>query len=87
MQIGRVVGHATATVKHPTLQGKRLLLVQLLGPGDRHDGEPILAVDQLGASVGARVVATTDAVLVREMVGARNSPIRWTVMGLCDADE
>ncbi len=84
MQIGRIVGHATATVKHPTLQGQRLLLVQFLGADDEPDGEPILAIDQLGAAVGARVVATTDAVLVREIVGARNSPIRWTVMGLCD---
>ena len=27
---------------------------------------------------------TTDAVLVREMVGAKNAPIRWSVMGLPD---
>ena len=84
MQIGQVVGHATATVKHPTLEGKRLLVVQMLGADDQPDGEPILAVDQLGAGAGARVLLTTDAVLVRDMTGARNSPIRWTVMGLCD---
>ena len=32
MQIGRVVGHAVSTVKHPSLQGWRLLLVQPLTP-------------------------------------------------------
>jgi ethanolamine utilization protein EutN len=84
MQIGRIVGHATATVKHPTLNGQRLLLVQFLGADDEPDGEPVLAIDRLGAASGSRVVATTDAVLVREIVGSRNSPIRWTVMGLCD---
>ena len=29
MQLGRVVGTATSTVKHPTFQGERLLVVQL----------------------------------------------------------
>ncbi len=85
MQIGVVMGHATATVKHPTLHGQRLLLVQMLGAEGRADGEPILAVDQLGAGAGSRVIVTTDAVQVREMVGTKASPIRYTVQGLIDA--
>ena len=84
MQIGLVVGHAVSTVKHPTLSGWRLLLVQPLGFDDNPDGEPVLVIDHLGASAGGKVIATTDAVQVREMVGARNSPIRWSVMGLVD---
>jgi ethanolamine utilization protein EutN len=84
MQIGKVVGHATSTVKHPTLSGWRLLVVQVLTPDGGPDGEPILAIDSLGAGQGARVIATTDAVLVRELVGAKNSPIRWSIMGLAD---
>ncbi len=85
MQIGRVVGHATATVKHPTMTGWRLLIVQLLTPGNKPDGEPVLAIDHLGSGVGDEVVLTTDAVLVRELVKAKNSPIRYSVMGLCDS--
>ena len=84
MQIGKVVGHATSTVKHPTLNGWRLLIVQMLTPDDKPDGEPVLVIDSLGAGTGARVIATTDALLVRELVGAKNSPIRWSVMGLTD---
>ena len=34
MQIGHVVGHAVSTVKHPTMQGWKLLLVQLLDAAD-----------------------------------------------------
>jgi ethanolamine utilization protein EutN len=84
MQIGKVVGHATSTVKHPTLNGWRLLIVQMLTPDDKPDGEPVLVIDSLGAGTGARVIATTDALLVRELVGAKNSPIRWSVMGITD---
>ncbi len=84
MQSGKVVGHATSTVKHPTLTGWRLLVVQMLTPDNKPDGEPVLAIDSLGSGVGTTVILTTDAVLVREMVGAKNSPIRYAVMGLVD---
>lgn len=84
MQLGLVVGHATATVKHPSLQGQKLLVVQMLTPDEKPDGEPVLVIDHLGAWLGSKVLATTDAVMVREMVAARNSPIRWSVMGLID---
>jgi ethanolamine utilization protein EutN len=84
MQLARVVGHATATVKHPTLQGWRLLVVQVETPDGGPDGEPVLAIDTLGAGAGMRVILTTDGLLVRELVGSRNCPVRYSVMGLCD---
>jgi ethanolamine utilization protein EutN len=84
MQIARVVGHATSTVKHPTLNGWRLLVVQMLTADEKPDGEPVLAIDSLGAPHGGKVIVTTDAVLVRELVGSKNSPIRYSVMGLPD---
>jgi ethanolamine utilization protein EutN len=84
MQIGRVVGHATSTVKHPTLHGWRLLLVQLQMVNDGPDGEPLLAIDYLGAAVGSLVILTNDGAAVRDLVGKKNSPIRWLVIGMCD---
>jgi len=84
MQVGLVVGHVTATIKHPSLTGWKLLLVQLLGTGDKPDGEPQLAIDALGAGAGARVMLTSDGKEARQLVGAKNSPVRWFVMGLCE---
>ena len=84
MQIGTVVGHATSTVKHHTLNGWRLLVVQMLTPDEKPDGEPVLVIDTLGASAGAKVIVTTDAAQVRELVKAKDSPIRYSVMGLAD---
>ncbi len=84
MQIARVVGHAISTIKHPTLSGWRLLLVRVLGVGGKDDGEPLLAIDYLGASVGSLVVLTNDGASVREIVKSKQTPIRWMVLGLCD---
>ena len=84
MQIGLVVGQGVSTVKHASLHGWRLLLVQLLGTDDQPDGEPLLAIDHLGAGVGSRVILTNDGAAARELVGAKNSPARWMVLGMCD---
>jgi ethanolamine utilization protein EutN len=84
MQIGRVVGHAVSTVKHPTLRGWRLLLVQPVTEDGREDGEPLLAIDQLGAGAGSLVVLTSEGAAVREVVGSKQTPLRWMVLGMCD---
>ena len=84
MQRGRVVGHATATVKHSSFTGSRLLLVQLLTADGKADGEPLLAIDQLGAGAGCEVVLTNDGAAARELIGAKDSPVRWFVLGIED---
>jgi ethanolamine utilization protein EutN len=85
MQLAEVIGHATSTVKHPTLRGWRLLVVQPLDARERPDGVPILAIDPLGGSRGDRVIISSDGKATRALLGAANSPARWMVIGLADA--
>ena len=83
MQIGLVVGTATATRKHPTLIGAKLLVVQaLMADGRTPDGEPILAVDRLSAGRGETVIITSDGRFTRELLKSDKTPVRWSVIGL-----
>ena len=84
MQLGRVVGHATATIKHESLAHWRLLLVQPLDTAWRPDGDPLLVLDNLGARAGDTVVLTSDGKGARELVAAQDSPARWFVAGIAD---
>jgi ethanolamine utilization protein EutN len=84
MQIGRVVGHAVSSSKHASLVGWRLLVVQLLTIDGQADGEPLLAIDSLGAGAGDRVILCNDGAEARRLVGIKNSPARWFVLGLPD---
>ena len=84
MQLASVVGHATATVKHASMTGWRLLVAQPLASDGKPDGEPQLAVDSLGAGVGHRVLICNDGAGTRLLLGHKNSPVRWFVMGICD---
>ena len=85
MQIATVVGNAVATIKHASLSGWRLLVVQPLTPNGDADGEPLLAIDSLGARRGDAVLICNDGLGARELVKAKNSPARWFVMGLRDS--
>ena len=86
MQLGRVIGHATSTVKHASLERWRMLVVQPLDAEDGPDGDPLLVLDSLGARAGDRVLLTSDGKGARELVATENSPARWFVMGLADRD-
>jgi len=84
MQQARVIGHATSTVKHPSLTGWRLVVVQTLGASQQPEGETLLAIDRLGSHVGDRVIVNSDGRRVRELIGHPKSPARWFVCGIVD---
>ena len=85
MQFARVLGAATSTVKHSSMDGWRLLVVRLLGSdGIAADGDPVLVVDSHGAAAGSRVVITSDGEAARTLLDNDQTPVRWTVMGICD---
>jgi microcompartment protein CcmK/EutM len=82
MQIALVVGTATSTQKHASMAGQKLLIVQpTLIDGVSPDGEPLLAIDAVGAGRGE---ITSDGRYCREVLKADATPVRWTVIGICD---
>ena len=84
MQLAVVQGRATSTLKHPSLSGAKLLVCQLLGSDGQPSGDPVLALDRLGADQGSRVIITSDGKGLREMLNSDNSPARWWTLGLVD---
>jgi ethanolamine utilization protein EutN len=85
MQLGLVVGTATSTKKHASMEGWKLLIVQPYGvDGRTPDGEPVIAVDALGAGRGERVLITSDGKTTRELLKAEATPVRWSVCGIQD---
>ena len=52
MELARVIGRCVATVKYPTLQGVRLLIIQPVDARDNPQGDPIFAADGMQAGPG-----------------------------------
>jgi len=84
MVIGHVIGHATSTVKHPSLKGQRLVVVL---PHRAANNDPVLALDTLACDVGDVVILSSDGIYAREVTGDEQSPARWTVIGTVDMPE
>jgi len=85
MLLARAVGTATSTVKHASMEGSKLLVVQpLAADGTSPDGDPQLAVDRLGVGRGDLIVITSDGLTIRELLGCDNTPVRWSVIGIVD---
>jgi ethanolamine utilization protein EutN len=82
----KVIGSTTSTIKHPSLGGKRMIVVQPYAPdGTTPDGDPLLAIDpSMGAGQSDFVIITSDGRIARELLAADNTPVRWTVIGISD---
>jgi ethanolamine utilization protein EutN len=85
MQLARIIGTATATVKHRSLDGSRMLVVQPLMADRRSpDGDPQIAIDTVAAGIGDTVVITSDGRLLREILKSDATPARWSTIALVD---
>lgn len=85
MQLAQIIGRATSTTKHPSMQGWRLLIAQMLGANGESDGaDPVLVLDHLGAAKGDRVMITSDGKGLRELLNDNTSPARWWTLGIVD---
>ena len=82
MLTATIRGHVTATIKHPSLRGWRLLIAE----PDSPDLAPQLVLDNLGAGIGQKVMISSDGSEARKMVGDELSPARWSVLGLIDPE-
>jgi len=84
MQLATVIGHATATIKHPSFHGWRFVLVQPLNAKRQPEADPLIAVDKLGSGPGQTVLLNSDGIGAREYIGDPKTPGRWFVIGIVD---
>ncbi|MBI1369068.1 MAG: ethanolamine utilization protein EutN [Planctomycetes bacterium] len=87
MQLALVKGRATSTVKHASLDGKKLLIVLQLDAAGKPGGDPLLVIDAMGAGVGEVVLISSDGKGVRERIKDNTTPVRWFTIGLVDGGE
>jgi microcompartment protein CcmK/EutM len=55
MQLARVIGTVVSTVKNDSLHGRKLLIIQSLNADLGPQGNPMVALDAIGAGTGELV--------------------------------
>ena len=84
MLLAQVRGRATSTVKHPSLQGQKLLVCLRLDNEGQPGGDPLLAIDHIGAGRGDVVMLSSDGKGVQERLNDKTTPVRWFTLGIVD---
>ncbi len=84
MFIARVVGEVVATIKHPHLASRKLLLVQAEAADGRGAGRVAIAVDAVDAGTGDRVLVTDEGNSAAQVLGRPRGAVRTVVVGVID---
>lgn len=82
-----VIGKTTSTIKHASMVGQKLLIVQPQLKNGAPDGDPIIAMDGVGAGVGEQVIITSDGRNARAILNAEATPVRWSIIGIKDENQ
>ena len=83
MHLARVIGTIWATQKDENLVGAKMQIIQPLNYDEKKNGDPIIAVDTIGAGQGEMVYYTT----AREATipyPTRIAPIDASIVGIVD---
>ncbi|GAA2182789.1 EutN/CcmL family microcompartment protein [Brooklawnia cerclae] len=86
MFLAKVRGTVVSTSKDERLVGFKLMVVQRIGVDDEFIGMPEVAVDTVGAGIGATVIITKGS-SARFAASRSDSPIDSTIVGIVDTVE
>ena len=81
---GKVIGSVVSTVKHECLEGRKLLLVQIMDAHGNPEGVPIILIDFAGAGKGDRVITSHDGISTHEFLDMPTAPQRSNILAIID---
>lgn len=83
MLIARVIGTTVSTIKEPTLEGRKLLILREADVDGKPTGKPYVAVDTLDAGIGD-LVLTAHGSSGRQTEITKNRPVDAVIMAVID---
>ncbi len=84
MFLARIIGDVVATIKHPELESRKLLLAQPLTGDGAPVGRPVIAVDTVDAGLGDHVLVVDEGNSAAQVLRRPRGPIRTVVVGVVD---
>jgi ethanolamine utilization protein EutN len=85
MQLARVIGNLVSTVKNSGLEGRKLMIIQILDGDLRPVGKPLVAVDSVGAGPGELVFWCRGKEASFALEGI-DVPTDCTIVGIVDSE-
>jgi ethanolamine utilization protein EutN len=85
MQLARVIGNVVSTVKNASLEGRKLLIIQVLDSDLLPVGKPLVAIDSVGAGAGEIVFWCRGKEASFALDGVE-APTDCTIVGIVDSE-
>ncbi len=84
MLLGKIIGSVWATRKYESIKGYKILLVQPLNSDGEELGDPIMALDTVGAGAGENIfyITASEAVIPLDVEMA---PVDASIVGIVDS--
>ena len=84
MYIGKVIGDVVSSVKYPTLEAQKILVVQPIDPDGTETGRTVLALDQVDAGIGDVVLIVDQGTAARTVLLQEYPTVRTLILGIVD---
>ena len=84
MFLAHVTGVIVATIKHPHLLSRKLLLVRPEPTPGRPQLPSVIAVDSVDAGPGDRVLVADEGNAAAQVLGMPRGPVRTIIVGIVD---
>jgi microcompartment protein CcmK/EutM len=86
MFLARIIGTVVATRKDPRLEGKKLLICQLVNPRGEDEKGYVIAVDTVHAGFREKVLIVQGS-SARMASGCKDTPVDAAIVGIVDQVE
>jgi len=84
MQICKVIGNITSTVKNDHFVGKKIMIVQPLDLEGKPEGKDFLALDTVDAGVNDRVLVMKEGGSAQIVLQDKEIPIQALILAIVD---
>lgn len=85
MQICKIIGTVTATVKNEQFKGKKIMIAQPLDLSEKPVGKEVLAIDSVGAGVGDKVLVMQEGGSAQIIMNNKKMAVQAIIVGVVDA--
>jgi ethanolamine utilization protein EutN len=84
MKLAKVLKQIVSTIKHPSLEGRKLYLVEPVNPDGTPCGEPFVTIDTVRSRIGSLVLVNNEGGGAMAVLGVKNAPVQSVIVGIVD---
>ncbi len=85
MLLCKVIGNIVSTIKHPVLEGHKIMIVRPVDEKGKFTGDSITALDTVQAGPGDYVLLNDEGHSARLILGDKSAPVRSVIVGIIDS--